>query len=96
MGIFDRLFRRTAKSKSGSIAHDEAIRIINAYAKALADRKSSYGDPSELPYPKERIKQALIYGIQFAEDSAVREHLKPTSRLPSGSQVSPIGAHQRK
>jgi hypothetical protein len=43
MGIFDRLFGRAAKTTSAPMTDDEAIKIINAYGKAITDRKSQYG-----------------------------------------------------
>jgi hypothetical protein len=58
------------------MTHDEAVKIISAYGRALMNRKSSYGDVSELPYAKERIKEALIHGIKLADDPTVRENLK--------------------
>jgi hypothetical protein len=76
MSIFDRLFGRAAKTTSGPMTGEEAMKIINAYGNALADRKSSFGDVSELPYDKERIKEALIHWIKVAEDPKVRELLK--------------------
>jgi hypothetical protein len=76
MGIFKRLFGQRAKAASSPLTDAEAVKIITAYGKALLDRKSSYGDVSELPYSKERIKEALIIGIQQTRDSKLREQLK--------------------
>jgi hypothetical protein len=76
MGILNRLFNRTAKVASGAMTDEEALKIINAYGKALLDLKSSYGDVSELPYPKDRIKEALIHGIKQGDDPKFREQLK--------------------
>jgi hypothetical protein len=76
IGIFDRLFRRSANTTSGPMTDDKAIKIINAYGKALMDRKSAYGDVSDLPYAKERIKQAIIHGIRESDDPQFRDQLK--------------------
>lgn len=76
MGVFDRLFSRTTKTISGPMTDEKATKIISAYGKMLADRKSSFGDVSELPYAKERIKEALIHGIRTASDPKVRDLLK--------------------
>jgi hypothetical protein len=54
----------------------EAVKIINAYGKAIMDRKTQFGELSDLPYPKERIKQAIIHGIKEGDDPKVREQLK--------------------
>jgi hypothetical protein len=76
MGIFARLFGRTPKGSSAQMTGEEALTIINAYGNALADRKSSFGDVSELPYAKERIKEALIHGIRTGSDAKARDLLK--------------------
>jgi len=55
---------------------EEAMKIINAYGNALAARKAPYGDVSDLPYPKERIKEALIHWIKVGDDPKIRELLK--------------------
>jgi hypothetical protein len=88
MGIFDRLFGRPRNTGSGPMNDHEAVKIINAYGKALMERKSSYGDLSELPYKKERIKEALIHRIKAEGDPKFREQLKGallTLRFLSGS-----------
>jgi hypothetical protein len=61
---------------SGPMTNDESVKIISAYGKALMDRKSLYGDISELPYAKERIKEALIHGIKRGDDPKLGEQLK--------------------
>jgi hypothetical protein len=76
MRVFDRLFGRTRKTIPGPMTDEEAMKIINAYGKALMDRKSSYGDASELPHAKTRIKEALIHGIKESDDPQFREQLK--------------------
>ena len=76
MGIFNGFFSRSPKATPAPMTDDESIRIINAYGKALMDRKSSYGDVSELPYEKERIKEAIMHGIKEAGDPTFREQLK--------------------
>jgi len=74
--MFHRLFGRTAVAAKAPMTDAESVNIITAYGKALLDRKSSYGDISELPYAKERIKEALIIGIKRTRDSKLREQLK--------------------
>jgi hypothetical protein len=76
MGIFKRMFRQAATAPSAPMTDADSIKIISAYGKALLDRKSSYGDESELPYRKEQIKEALIIGIKQTRDPRLREQLK--------------------
>jgi len=54
----------------------EAVKIINAYGKALTERKTPFGDLSALPYPKDRIKDAILHGIRQTDDAVFREQLK--------------------
>jgi hypothetical protein len=51
-------------------------RSLVPYGKALLKRKSPYGDLSELPYKKERIKEALIHRIKETNDPKLRDQLK--------------------
>ncbi|HEX3912714.1 MAG TPA: hypothetical protein VHW71_04340 [Steroidobacteraceae bacterium] len=60
----------------GPMTNEESVRIISAYGKALLDRKSIYGDVSELPYAKERIKKALIHGIKETSNPKLCEQMK--------------------
>jgi hypothetical protein len=76
MGIFNRLFAGRAGAASHGMTDAEAVKIINAYGKAIMDRKWQYGELSDLPYPKERIKQAIIHGIREGDDPKFREQLK--------------------
>jgi hypothetical protein len=76
MGIFDRLFSRPRNSGSGPMTDYEAVKVINTYGKALIEHKSAYGDLSELPHRKERIKEALIHRIKAGGDPKFREQLK--------------------
>jgi hypothetical protein len=76
MGIFDRLFGKSANGSTKPMTDDEAMKIINAYGKAMMDRKSTYGDVSALPYSKARIKEALIHGIKEGDDPQFRDQLK--------------------
>jgi hypothetical protein len=76
MSIFDRLFSKAAIAPSTRMADDDAMKIINAYGKAMMDRTSAYGDLSTLPYPKSRIKEALIHGIKEGDEPKFREQLK--------------------
>jgi hypothetical protein len=76
MSIFDRLFRKAAIARSTRMTDDDAMKIINAYGKAMMDRTSAYSEVSALPFPKSRIKEALIHGIKEGDDPKFREQLK--------------------
>ena len=76
MSIFDRLFRKAAVARSTRMTDDDAMKIINSYGKAMMDRTSAYGEVSALPFPKSRIKEALIHGIKEGDDPKFREQLK--------------------
>jgi hypothetical protein len=65
----------------------EATKIISAYGKALRDRKSLYGDLSELPYSKERIKEALIFVIRKGGNPKFREQLRGAYITPAEWQA---------
>lgn len=52
---------------SGPMTDDKAMQIINAYGKAMMDRKGPFGDLSALPHPKARSKEVLIHGIKEAD-----------------------------
>ncbi len=76
MGIFDRLFGRATGALPKSMTDNEAMKVINAYGKAIMEKKSVFGDLSALPYPKARIKEAIIHGIKESDDPKFREQLK--------------------
>ena len=56
------------------MANDVAAAVISAYAKAMKNRKTPYGELSQLPHPKSWIKEAFIHGIRRSEGQ-MREHL---------------------
>jgi hypothetical protein len=72
MGIFERLFGKS----TGLMTDGEAMKIINAHGKAMMDKKSAFGELSALPYPKARIKEAIIHGIKEADDPKFPEQLR--------------------
>jgi hypothetical protein len=77
MGILNRLLGRTSrKETSGDLSNQEAQVIVNAYGKALSSKKSGVADASELPYPKTRIKAALLAAIRAIPDASMRDQLK--------------------
>jgi hypothetical protein len=76
MGLLSRLFTKGTNDRPRPITDAEAVKIIRAYGKAIVDRNSAFADLSALPYPKSRIKQALIHGIRTTDDRSFREQLK--------------------
>jgi hypothetical protein len=68
----------TAEPNAAAVpmSNAEAFTITSAYGTLLADRGTSFGDVRELPYDKERIKQALIHRIRAGKDPKERELLR--------------------
>jgi hypothetical protein len=76
VGFLARLFSKSNDDQTNRITDAEATRIIQAYGKALMDCVGVYGDVAQLPYPKARIKEALIHGMRTTDDPKFREQLK--------------------
>ncbi|MFI4869434.1 MAG: hypothetical protein ACHQDD_08795 [Steroidobacterales bacterium] len=55
-------------------AEDRAI--VSAYADALRAKHSIAADASSLPYPKKRIKRAILFVLATSSDPAAREQLR--------------------
>jgi hypothetical protein len=61
------------------LLNSEAEVIVHAYADAMVAKAATPSilmDASELPYPKARIKEALIHAMRVTEDAKSRELLK--------------------
>jgi hypothetical protein len=58
------------------LSHDDVRRIVSAYGDAMGSPGGVLRDVSQLPYPKARIKQALIAAIRLTPQGAAREQLK--------------------
>jgi hypothetical protein len=76
MGILNRLFGGRSGVEPRGMTDDEAVKIINAYGKAMMDKKSQFGELSDLPYPKTLIKEAIVHGIRVGDNPRFREQLK--------------------
>ena len=79
MGLFANLIdaaRGDKKESKMTVAHAEVI--VTAYGAILASGPvpGTVADISELPFPKETIKQALLLLLRAKGDSKLREHLK--------------------
>lgn len=70
----------------------ESVKIISAYGNAILSNGSAYGDSHALPYPKARIKEALIIGIRKTSDPRLREQLKGAYVALAGWQAGASGA----
>lgn len=60
---------------------NEAERIVQAYGEFLetnAPTPGTVADISKLPFPKEKIKQALLYAIKTSDDSELVSAMKTT------------------
>lgn len=57
----------------------EFVHIVQAYGKVLetsAPTPGTVADVNKLPYPKQRIKDAIISALRSADDPKLKEHLK--------------------
>jgi hypothetical protein len=77
VGLFDRLFRRSAPPPAmQETSSTDVQEIVQAYAASMSKTRSLVSDASELPYPKPQIKAALIAAISATQDAKMRERLK--------------------
>ena len=81
VGLLDRMFGRAAsKQKTQTeLTHEVAEKIVQDYGAVLMNSAPVPGgvaDVCKLPYPKDRIKQALIVALSFSKDVRMREQLK--------------------
>jgi hypothetical protein len=76
MGIISHLFTRQSHASPQKMSLAEAQKIVNTYGKAQLALRSVVSDVSQLPYPKARIKEALIIAIAGTRDATIRGNLK--------------------
>jgi hypothetical protein len=76
VSIFDKLFRQKLQAPAQP-SFDEAREIVGAYGGILESGPApgTVADATELPYPKERIKAALLLLLKMTTDSTMRSHL---------------------
>ena len=58
---------------------NDAARNIQAYGKILETSALAPGtvaDESKLPYPKAKIKEAIVAGLRITDDEQMKDHLK--------------------
>lgn len=75
MGVFGKLFGRRNQSEIG---FDEAREIVGTYGDLLGSGPvpGTVADTTELPYPKDTIKKAILVLLRETKDQSMREHLK--------------------
>jgi hypothetical protein len=70
------IYGRQQGERTSKLELSEVEKIVHAYAAAVLSRKSTISDASELPYPKAKIKAALIVAMLVTKDAKMREQLK--------------------
>lgn len=66
------------EQRDGSAA-PEFVQVIQAYGAVLEAGAPALGtviDSSKLPYPKQKIKEAIISALRSTDDPNIKEHLK--------------------
>ena len=81
MSLLDRLLGRKSLTSpaADTMPPDAATRIIQEYGAVLRESAPGPGciaDVRNLPHSKERIKQALVFGLRVTKDPELREQLK--------------------
>ena len=80
MGILDQIFRRKVKpTETSEMSPNTAMEIIQRYGAVLEHNAPAPGcvaDSAKLPYRKDQIKEALIFGLGATNDPQIREFLK--------------------
>ena len=79
MGILKKLFGGGSATTSPAMSRQTAEKIIQAYGAVLQTQAPTPGcvaDTSKLPFPKEKIKAALIIGLKATTDQQTKEMLK--------------------
>ena len=60
----------------GAAATSDTLKIVYAYSAALSLPRTAVTDEAELPYPKPRIKVALIDAMGRATQESMRQELR--------------------
>ena len=79
MGILKKLFSSGSATTPVTMSGQEAEKIIQAYGAVLQTQAPAPGcvvDTIKLPFPKEKIKTALIFGLKGTDDQQTKEMLK--------------------
>jgi hypothetical protein len=65
-----------SRSSSSPVQSTDTLKVVTAYAAALSLNPGSVKDISHLPYPKPRIKQALVTAMGLATQASMRDELR--------------------
>ncbi len=79
MSFLKRLFGGGGTTTPATMSEQKAEEVIQTYGAALETKAETPGrvaDISELPFPKGKIKEALIIGLKTTNDQEVKEMLK--------------------
>jgi hypothetical protein len=79
MRFLDKLFGRNAERTDASMSAQRAVEIIQRFGTVLEHEAPAPGcvaDASKLPFPKDKIRQALIIGLRANSDPKMKEMLK--------------------
>jgi hypothetical protein len=79
MGLFSKIFGRKLERADVVMSAQRAAEIINKFGFVLENEAPAPGciaDVSKLPFPKEKIRQALIVGLRTNADPKMKEMLK--------------------
>ena len=77
MGFFSRFFgNKSEKPSSSGVSPNVIVAEFGAFWGTRAPAPGCVADATELPYPKEEIKQAILVMLTETNDSQLREHLK--------------------
>ena len=105
MGLLNRILNRSKSHQPNAIelTVETAIKIIQDYGALLESATHAPGcvvDASNLPHPKQRIKQALIMALRSTTDPQRREQCKVgliyLADWQEGVGVAPVGLDPRK
>ena len=80
MGLLDKLFGtgKNVRPKPSTMTAAMAEKIVRDYGAVLRSGAPTLGvvaDVQELPHPKERIKEALVFALRSTADPKIREAL---------------------
>jgi hypothetical protein len=82
MGFFSRVLGALGGAGKAQSESSEVFRIVVAYVAALSAPRATVADVSRLPYPKPRIKEALIAAIGLSAPIPRRPHRSQLSEHP--------------
>lgn len=97
MGLFTKFFRRKLATSDGTMTTRIAVEIIQKFGSVLENEAPAPGcvaDVTKLPFPKEKIREALIIGLRATADPKMKEMLKVAYIELANWQPGVGSAHQ--